>query len=117
MSVYALNLTEKLVLLAVLVETEYGSVPSTTGKVYARYVELSKLAGVTYVTKRRMQDVLKSLAKSGVLRVRVQSFGMYGKTSIIVLRQPPHSLCPTLVEDLLIGEVAEEVCRDATPPQ
>jgi len=111
MAVYALNTTEKLVLLAVLVETEYGSVPSTTGKVYARYVELSKLAGVTYVTKRRIQDVLKSLAKSGVLRVVVRSFGMYGRTSIIVLRQPPHSLCPTLVEDLLIGEMAEEICR------
>jgi hypothetical protein len=36
---------------------------------------------------------------------------MYGKTSIIVLRQPPSTLCPTLTEDLLIGEMAEEICR------
>jgi Cdc6-like AAA superfamily ATPase len=111
MSVYALNTTEKLVLLAVLVDTEYGSVPSTTGKVYARYVELARLCKMKPITRRRMQDVLKSLVKVGILRVVVRSFGMYGKTSIIVLRQPPSTLCPTLTEDLLIGEMAEEICR------
>jgi Cdc6-like AAA superfamily ATPase len=112
---YALNLTEKLLLLAIIVETGYGSRPTSTGKVYARYAELARLHKVKPITMRRLQDVLKGLAKTGILRVRVQSFGRYGKTSIIVLRQPPHSLCLTLIEDLIIGEAAEEVCKDTSP--
>jgi cell division control protein 6 len=111
MSVYALNLTEKLLLLAIIVETDYGSSPTSMGKVYARYVELSKITGMQPATQRRVLDVLKNLTKTGILRTRVHSFGRYGKTTLILLLQPPHKLCTTLVEDLLIGEMAEEICR------
>ena len=38
--VLALSLTEKLVLLAVMVEAGYGSGAARSGGVYARYVEL-----------------------------------------------------------------------------
>jgi cell division control protein 6 len=111
MSVYALNLTEKLLLLAIIVETDYGSSPTSMGKVYARYVELSKLCNVEPATRRRVLDVLKNLTKTGILRTRVHSFGRYGKTTLILLLQPPSTLCPVLVEDLIVGEVAEEICR------
>jgi len=105
-----LSLVEKLALLAVMVETEFGRRPSHTGKVYRRYAELSKLCDVKPVTLRRISDVLKGLAREGVLYVRVHSFGRYGRTSLVKLLQPPHKLCTTLAEDLLIGEMAEEVC-------
>jgi cell division control protein 6 len=111
MSVYVLNLAEKLVLLAIIIETDYGRMPVHTGKVYKRYVELSRIANVEPITQRRTLDVLKNLARSGILRTRVHSFGRYGKTTLILLLQPPHKLCTTLVEDMLIGEMAEEICR------
>jgi cell division control protein 6 len=114
--VLVLSTTEKLVLLAVIVETGYGSRPASTGKVYARYVELSKLADIEPVTRRRVLDVIKYLAKTGILWTRVDSLGRYGRTTLIKLLAPPQTLCPALVEDLLIGEVAEEVCRNANPP-
>ncbi len=114
---YDLNLTEKLVLLAVIVETESGRRPSHTGKVYRRYVELSRITGVEPVTQRRVLDILKNLAGSGILWTRVDSSGRYGRTTVVKLLAPPSTLCPTLTEDLLIGDVAEEVCRDASPPQ
>jgi Cdc6-like AAA superfamily ATPase len=106
-----LSTTEKLVLLAVIVETGYGSRPASTGKVYARYVELSKLAGIEPVTQRRVLDVLKNLAGSGILWTRVNNLGRYGRTTVVKLLAPPNKLCQELVEDLAIGEVAEEVCR------
>jgi cell division control protein 6 len=115
MLVHVLNLTEKLLLLAIMVETGYGVKVAHTGKVYARYVELSKLAGVEPVTQRRVLDVIKYLAKTGILWARVSSFGRHGRTTVVKLLAPPASLCQELTEDLAVGEVAEEVCRDADP--
>jgi Cdc6-like AAA superfamily ATPase len=107
---HAMTLTEQLLLLAVMVETGYGRRVTTTGKVYRRYVELAKLANLKPVTLRRASSVLRDLAREGVLYVRVHSSGRYGRTSLIKLLQPPSNLCPALVEDLVIGEVAEEIC-------
>jgi cell division control protein 6 len=109
--VYGLSLTEKLVLLAAMIETGYGKKVTTTGKLYRRYAELSKLAGIEPVTQRRILDVLKALAKTGILWTRVDSFGRYGRTTLIKLMAPLSTLCSILTEDLLIGEVAEEVCK------
>jgi Cdc6-like AAA superfamily ATPase len=116
MSMLVLSTTEKLVLLAVIVETRHGSAPSTTGKVYARYVELARLCKIQPVTRRRALDVLKSLAGMGILWVKVHNFGRYGRTTVVKLLAPPNTLCPVLVEDLVVGALAEEVCRDANPP-
>jgi cell division control protein 6 len=112
---YGLSLTEKLLLLATLIETNHGRKPTTMGRLYRRYVELSKLTGIEPVTQRRILDVLKALAKTGILWVRVDSFGRYGRTTLVKLLAHPASLCQEIVEDLLVGEVAEEVCRDASP--
>ena len=112
---FMLSTTEKLLLLAVMIETDYGRRPATKGKVYSRYVELSKLAGVEPVTPRRTLDVLKNLAEVGILWIKVSNLGRHGRTSVVKLLAPPASLCPTLVEDLTIGEVAEEVCPQASP--
>jgi cell division control protein 6 len=109
--VLALSTTEKLVLLATLVETDYGKKPTTKGKVYIRYMELSELAGIKPVTQRRLLDVLKNLANMGILWVKVNSFGRYGRTTLVKLLAPPQALCQELVEDMLIGEVAEGICR------
>jgi cell division control protein 6 len=107
----SLSLVEKLVLLAVMVETEFGHRPSHTGKVYRRYAELSKLSNIEPVTSRRFYDVLRSLADEGILWVRTQSFGRYGRTTLIKLLAPPASLCQEITEDLLVGELAEGICR------
>jgi Cdc6-like AAA superfamily ATPase len=111
MIVLTLNTTEKLVLLAAIVETDYGKKPTTKGKVYRRYVELSKLAGVEPVTPRRVLDVLKSLAGMGILWVKAHSFGRYGRTTVVKLLAPPQALCQELTEDLLVGELAEGICK------
>ncbi len=108
--VLVLSLTEKLVLLAVIVETGYGSGAARSGGVYARYVELSRLAGVEPVTRRRVLDVIRGLADMGVLHARVESFGRHGRTTVVRLLAPPAALCRELSEDLLAGRVAEEAC-------
>jgi cell division control protein 6 len=113
--VLQLNLTGKLVLLAVIVETGYGRRLAGTGRIYRRYAELSRLVGVEPVTQRRVLDVLKDLAKEGVLWAKVGNLGRHGRTTVVKLLALPATLCPVLVEDLLVGEVAEEVCRDANP--
>jgi Cdc6-like AAA superfamily ATPase len=112
---HGLSLTEKLLLLAVLVETGYGMRATHTGKIYARYVELSKLANVEPITARRALDVLKNLAGMGILWVKASNLGRHGRTTVIKLLAPPASLCQEIVEDLVIGEVAEEVCSRASP--
>jgi len=109
--VHGLSTTEKLLLLAIMVETDYARKVTSMGKVYARYVELSKLADIEPVTRRRVLDVIKYLAKTGILWTRVDSFGRYGRTTLIKLLAPPTSLCQELAEDLLIGELAEGICR------
>ena len=108
---HGLSTTEKLLLLAIMVETDYARKVTSMGKVYARYVELSKLADIEPVTRRRVLDVIKYLAKTGILWTRVDSFGRYGRTTLIKLLAPPTSLCQELAEDLLIGELAEGICR------
>jgi len=113
---YDLNLTEKLVLLATIVETEGGRRLSHTGKVYRRYVELSKLANIEPVTSRRIYDILRNLANEGILWTRVSNLGRYGRTTVVKLLAPPNTLCSVLVEDLAVGALAEEVCRDVNPP-
>jgi cell division control protein 6 len=111
MCVLTLSTTEKLVLLAIMVETDYGKRLTIKGKVYRRYAELSKLSNIEPVTPRRVLDVLKRLAGMGILWVRVNSFGRHGRTTMVKLLAPPSNLCPTLVEDLIVGEIAEEVCK------
>jgi len=111
MIVPTLNTTEKLVLLAALIETDYGRRPVTKGRVYMRYMELSRLAGMEPVTPRRVLDVLKSLAGMGILWIKATSLGRYGRTTLVKLLAHPASLCQELAEDLLIGELAEGICR------
>jgi Cdc6-like AAA superfamily ATPase len=106
-----MNATEKLVLLAALIETDYGRRPATKGKVHRRYAELSRLAGVEPVTPRRVLDVLKNLAGMGILWIKATSLGRYGRTTLVKLLAPPQALCQELTEDLLVGELAEEICR------
>jgi cell division control protein 6 len=108
----ALNTTEKLVLLAAMVETGYGRGTATKGRVYSRYVELSRQAGVEPVTPRRVLDAIKALAGEGILWAKVASLGRYGRTTLVKLLHNPGELCQELVEDLLVGEVAERICRD-----
>jgi cell division control protein 6 len=98
-----------------MVETDYARKVTSMGKVYRRYVELSKLANIEPVTQRRIQDVIKNLAEMGVLWTRVDSFGRYGRTTLIKLLAPLQALCQELTEDLLVGEIAEEICKDANP--
>jgi cell division control protein 6 len=107
-----LNTTEKLVLLAALVETSYGRGMATKGKVYSRYAELSRQAGVEPVTPRRVLDAIKALAGEGILWAKAVSLGRYGRTTLVKLLHNPGKLCRELVEDLLVGEVAERICGD-----
>jgi cell division control protein 6 len=111
MIVLALNTTGKLVLLAALLETDYGRKTTTKGKVYSRYVELTRQAGVEPVTPRRVLDVIKALAEEGILWTTTRSFGRHGRTSVIKLLSQPGELCQALTEDLEVGELAEEICR------
>ncbi|MCC5989987.1 MAG: hypothetical protein LM558_00560 [Thermosphaera sp.] len=95
-----------------MIETGYGVRVTHTGRVYRRYVELSRLAGVEPVT----QDVLKNLAGMGILWVKATSLGRHGRTTVVKLLAPPQALCQELTEDLLVGEIAEEICRNASHP-
>ncbi|MCX8196426.1 MAG: orc1/cdc6 family replication initiation protein [Acidilobaceae archaeon] len=108
-----LPLHGKLVLLAVISTTAGGRTHTTTGEVYDKYKLLTRRLSLETVTLRRVSGILAELDMLGVISGRVISKGRYGKTRVIELSADLSALLRALSEDITIGELTEEVGREA----
>ena len=89
----------KLVLMCVVILTEGGMERLTTGDVYERYKDLSRIVGLSVLTQRRITDLLSELDMMGIIHAKVRSFGRGGRTKEIDLSVPPHDIKKVLEED------------------
>jgi cell division control protein 6 len=89
----------KLVLLCVVVLTESGMERLTTGDVYEKYKDLSRIVGLSVLTQRRITDLLSELDMMGIIHAKVRSFGRGGRTKEIDLSVPTHDIKKVLEED------------------
>jgi cell division control protein 6 len=89
----------KLVLMCVVVLNEGGMERLTTGDVYEKYKDLSRVVGLSVLTQRRITDLLSELDMMGIIHAKVRSFGRGGRTKEIDLSVPPHDIKKVLEED------------------
>ena len=89
----------KLVLMCVVVLNECGMERLTTGDVYEKYKDMSRVVGLTVLTQRRITDLLSELDMMGIIHAKVRSFGRGGRTKEIDLSVPPHDIKKVLEED------------------
>lgn len=101
----------KLVLLAIYLLERDGARNITTGMIYNRYVEITKLLGIDAVTQRRVSDIINELDMSGIVNARVVSLGRYGRTKVIRLSTSLRNIEEGLQEDLFLLGVTEMVTR------
>ncbi len=89
----------KLVLMCVVILNEVGMERLTTGDVYEKYKDLSRIVGLSVLTQRRITDLLSELDMMGIIHAKVRSFGRGGRTKEIDLSVPPHDIKKVLEED------------------
>ena len=89
----------KLVLMCVVVLNDGGLERLTTGDVYEKYKDLSRIVGLTVLTQRRITDLLSELDMMGIIHAKVRSFGRGGRTKEVDLSVPPHDIKKVLEED------------------
>ena len=89
----------KLVLMCVIILNEGGMERLTTGDVYEKYKDLSRIVGLSVLTQRRITDLLSELDMMGIIHAKVRSFGRGGRTKEIDLSVPPHDVKKVLEED------------------
>lgn len=93
-----LPLHSKLVLLAILMNTEIGKT-TTTGEVYNTYVNICGKIRMETVTQRRVSDIINELDMLGIINAKVVSRGRYGKTKIITINIRSNTLYEALSRD------------------
>lgn len=101
----------KLVLLAVYLLEKEGARNITTGMIYNKYLEITKLLGIDPVTQRRVSDIINELDMSGIVNARVVSLGRYGRTKVIRLSTSLKNIEEGLQEDLFLLGAMEMVTR------
>lgn len=101
----------KLVLIAIYLLERRGVRNLTTGVIYNKYVEISKMFGIDSVTQRRVSDILNELDMSGIVNARVVSLGRYGRTKVIRLSTSVRNIEEGLKGDLFMLGVTELVTR------
>ncbi|MEM4019823.1 MAG: cell division control protein Cdc6, partial [Thermofilaceae archaeon] len=101
----------KLVLLAVYLLEKEGAKNITTGMIYNKYLEITKLLGIDPVTQRRVSDIINELDMSGIVNARVVSLGRYGRTKVIRLSTSLKNIEEGLQEDLFLLGAMEMVTR------
>jgi cell division control protein 6 len=82
-AVKSLPTHSKLILLGIIIQDEAGNTKLTTGEVYDTYCQLSKRAGLSPLTQRRVTDLISELDMLGLINATVKSFGRGGRTKEI----------------------------------
>jgi len=90
----------KLVLIALALE---GGKIDSTGELYHKYRELSRLLGAEPVTQRRVSDIISELDMLGIATAKVINRGRYGKTRQVSLTVDPTTIVKAFEEDPRIG--------------
>ncbi|MEM1692223.1 MAG: hypothetical protein QXK45_06095, partial [Thermofilaceae archaeon] len=97
--------------LAVYLLEKEGAKNITTGMIYNKYLEITKLLGIDPVTQRRVSDIINELDMSGIVNARVVSLGRYGRTKVIRLSTSLKNIEEGLQEDLFLLGAMEMVTR------
>jgi len=85
-SIVSLPLHQKLVLKSILEETASKG-QTSTGEVYAKYVEKTRKYMLEPLTMRRISDIISQLDMMGIILAEVVNRGRYGVTKIIKARK------------------------------
>jgi len=99
----------KLVLLAIYILEKNNVKNLTTGLIFNKYVELTKMLGIDPVTQRRVSDILNELDMAGIVNASVVSLGRYGRTKIIKIGASLKSIEEGLQEDLFMLGATEMI--------
>jgi cell division control protein 6 len=84
-SIVSLPLHQKLVLKTILEETSARG-QTSTGEVYAKYVERAKKYSLEPLTMRRVSDIISQLDMMGLILAEVVNRGRYGVTKVVKIR-------------------------------
>ncbi len=101
-AIKTLPLHSKLILLTVALNDEVGRTQLTTGEIYDIYKNLSRRAGLTPLTQRRISDLISEMDMLGLINAKVKSFGRYGRTKVVELALPTIEVKNILFEDEII---------------
>jgi len=101
----------KLVLLSIYLLERDGVKNLTTGVIYNKYVEISRMMGIDPVTQRRISDIINELDMSGIVNARVVSLGRYGRTKVIRLSTSIKNIEEGLQDDLFMLGAIEMTTR------
>ncbi len=104
-AVKSLPTHSKLILLGIILQEEAGSVKLTTGEVYDTYCQLSKRAGLSPLTQRRVTDLISELDMLGLINAKVKSFGRGGRTKEIQSSVSGLDVKRVLERDEVLNEV------------
>ncbi len=102
--IQTLPLHSKLVLLAILINTETGKT-TTTGEVYNTYTRICNKIRLETVTQRRVSDIINELDMLGIINAKVVSRGRYGKTKIIIVNIKSDTLYEALRRDPRLEQI------------
>jgi len=95
----------KLLLFGMILNEEAGREKLNTGDVYTTYKELCKKTDISFLTQRRITDLISELDMLGIIHARVISKGRYGRTREIQLSVPIFEAKKVLEEDDIIKEL------------
>ncbi len=96
----SLPLHSKAILYSVVLLKEIkGGGKITSGEVYDLYLKAIKKIGIPPLTSRRISDLISELDKMGIISSEVQSFGRYGRTTVIQLNYETSAIVKIIEND------------------
>ncbi|HEY4704448.1 MAG TPA: ORC1-type DNA replication protein [Thermoplasmata archaeon] len=104
-AIKSLPMQSKLVLLAIISNSEAGADRMTTGDVYWTYKDLSRKTGAQLLTQRRVTDLISELDMLGLVHARVKSFGRGGRTKEVQSAVPFLEIKKVLERDEFLAPV------------
>ncbi|MCL4412950.1 MAG: orc1/cdc6 family replication initiation protein [Candidatus Thermoplasmatota archaeon] len=112
-TISTLPLHSKIALLSIVLLDEIKRGTKTSmGEVYDLYCKATQRIGVSSLTPRRIADIVGELTNLGLVDSVVQSFGRYGRTTMISMNYDGDKIKELLMEDDSIG-----MLQDVKPSQ
>jgi len=103
----SLPLHNKVVLYSISILKNFkGNGKITSGECYELYGKAIKKIGLSPLTNRRVNDLISELDKMGIISSEVQSFGRYGRTTVIQLNYDPDLIIKLLETDEAMSSLA-----------
>ncbi len=83
-----LTIQSKILLMAIIRNTETNKSPMTTGDTYMTYTHVCEAIGQSALTQRRVTGLIQELDMLGIIHARTKSYGRTGRTKEIELCIP-----------------------------